>query len=212
MVTWGIWKYKNKLLFEYWPRQDSKIITNILLSIKDHNGAGEADKVEHILNPIYFDDKPIGFFDESVVDNRCGIGFFLKINTEHHYRAHFAGGQGNNMKAKIMGLWGLLSLENRLYIKEMMVARDSKVAIYWIIGNSILKLLYLENWKDQIRILKSSFDGINFIHGHRAYNTKADKLSKKELDFPMGRLLELLRQLRGGGESIVTVLKQFYIY
>jgi hypothetical protein len=99
MVTWGIWKYINKLFFENWPRQDSRIITNILLSIKEHNGAGEDDKVDHILNPLYFDDNPIGFFDGAVVDNRCGIGIFLKINTEHHYRAHFAGGQGNNMKA-----------------------------------------------------------------------------------------------------------------
>jgi hypothetical protein len=92
------------------------------------------------------------------------------------------------MKAEVLGLWGLLSLENRLSMKEMMVVGDSMVAIDWIIGNSKLNLLYLENSKDQIRNLKSSFDGINFIHVHRAYNTKADKLSKKALDCPMGRL------------------------
>jgi len=175
MVIWGIWKYINKLFFENWVRQDSRIVTNILVSIKEHNGAGKDDKFDHILNPIYFYDKPIGFFDGAVVDKRCGIRFFLKINSEHHFRAYFAGGQGNNMKDEILGLWGLLLLAIRLSIKEMMVVGDSKVTIDWIIGNSNLNLLYLNNWKDQIRNLKSSFDGINFIHVHTAYNIVENK-------------------------------------
>ena len=79
------------------------------------------------------------------------------------------------MKAEILGLWGLLFLANILSIKEMMVVGDSKVAIDSIIGNSKLNPLYLENWKDQIRNLKSSFDRINFIHVHTAYNIVENK-------------------------------------
>jgi hypothetical protein len=50
LVIWGIWKYMNKLLFENWHRQDSRIVTKILLSIKELNGACEVDKIDYILN------------------------------------------------------------------------------------------------------------------------------------------------------------------
>ena len=70
----------------------------------------------------------------------------------------------------------------------MMVVGDSKVVIDWINVNSNINLLYLNNWKEQIKSLKAKFDGINFIHVHRAFNTVADTLSKKSLDCPMGRL------------------------
>jgi ribonuclease HI len=133
-------------------------------------------------------DNPIGFFDGAVVDDCCGIGIFLKINSEHFYRAHFAGGQGNNMKAEILGLWGLLLFASRLSINKMMVDGDSKVAIDWINDKSNLNILYLNNWKEQIRSLKEKFDGINFIHVHRAFNIVVDTLSKKALNCPMGRL------------------------
>ena len=87
------------------------------------------EKVDYILNPIFFDEKPIGFFDEATVDNNCGLNIFLKINSNHFYRAHFAGGKGNNMKAKILGLWGLLHFVSSLSISKMMVVGDSKVVI-----------------------------------------------------------------------------------
>jgi hypothetical protein len=61
----------------------------------------------------------------------------------------------------------------------MMVVGDSKVAIDWINDNSNLNLLYLNNWKEQIRSLKANFDGINFIHVHRAFNTVADSSQRR---------------------------------
>jgi len=47
-------------------------------------------------------------------------------------------------------------------------------------------MLYLNNRKEQIRSLKEKFDGINFMHVHMEFNTAADTLSKKVLDYPMG--------------------------
>jgi hypothetical protein len=38
LVIWGIWKYRNKILFENWNRQESRIVTKIILSIKEHTG------------------------------------------------------------------------------------------------------------------------------------------------------------------------------
>jgi hypothetical protein len=132
LVIWGIWKYINKILFENWWRQDSRIVTKILLTIKEHKGSGEVDKFNYILNPVFFDENPIRLFDGATVDNNCGINIFLKINSDHFYRAHFAGGKGNNMKDEILGLWGLLHFAYRLSISKMMVVGDSKVAIDWI--------------------------------------------------------------------------------
>jgi ribonuclease HI len=142
--------------------------------------------MEYILNPVYFDDTPIGFFDGAVVGGLCGIGIFLKISSDHFFRVHFVGGEGNNMKAEIMGLWGLLHFTSSLSINKMMVAGDSKVAIDWINDKENLNLIYLNAWKDKIRRLKDSFDGIKYMHVHRKFNSEADSLSKKALDCSIG--------------------------
>jgi hypothetical protein len=99
MVSWRIWKYRNKILFENWQREDCRTITKILLDIKEHKGTKEVNKVDYILNPIYFDDKPIGFFDGATVNDICGAEIFIKLSFVHSYKEHFAGGKGNNMKA-----------------------------------------------------------------------------------------------------------------
>ena len=109
LVIWGIWKYKNKILFENWKREDSIIITlKIFLDIKEHKGAREEDKCDYILNPVFFDENPIGFFYGAAVEDKCGIDIYIKVNSYHSYRAHFVGGKGNNMKEEILGLWDLL--------------------------------------------------------------------------------------------------------
>jgi ribonuclease HI len=186
LVCWRIWKYRNKILFENWQREDLQIITKILLDIQEHKGSEEVIKVEYILSPIYFDDKPIGFFDGVVVNDYCGAGIYIKLNYDHSYKAHFAGGKGNNMKAEILGLWGLLFLAQRLTICRMMVVGDSKVTIDWINESTNLNLIYLHNWKEQIKSLKVGFEDIKFMHIHREFNTVADQLSKKAMDNPLG--------------------------
>jgi hypothetical protein len=62
------------------------------------------DKVDFILNPIFFYENPIGFFDGATVNENCGAGIFIKLSAHHSYKAHFAGGKGNNMKDEILGL------------------------------------------------------------------------------------------------------------
>ena len=144
------------------------------------------DKLDFIDNPIYFDDSPIGFFDGVVDGGICGIGLFLKLSNDHFYKAHFAGGEGSNMKAEILGLWGLLHFAASLSINRMMVVGDSKVAIDWIKGKANLNLLYLSAWKDKIWRLKDSFKGLKFMHVHRIFNSVADQLSKKALKCTIG--------------------------
>jgi hypothetical protein len=67
-----------------------------------------------------------------------------------------------------------------------MVVGDSKVNIDWINDCSNLNLIYLHNWKEQIRSLKERFEDIQCMHIHREFNTVADQLSKKALDNPLG--------------------------
>jgi len=89
----------------------------------------EEDKLDLLLNPTYFDDNPIGFFDGATAENKCGTWIYLKISFRHTVKAHFAGGTWNNIKAELMGLWGVLLLTTQLSIKSLMVVGDSKVTI-----------------------------------------------------------------------------------
>jgi hypothetical protein len=54
---------------------------------------------------------------------------FLKLSSSHSIKAHFVGGSGNNMKAELMGLWGILLITTQWSIKKLMVAGDSKATI-----------------------------------------------------------------------------------
>jgi hypothetical protein len=98
LVFWGIWKFRNKIMFENLNRFDPMINIKIILSFKEYSVKEDEDKLDLILNPIYFDDNPIGFFDGAAAENMCGIGIFLKLSYRHTVKAHFTGGTGNNMK------------------------------------------------------------------------------------------------------------------
>jgi hypothetical protein len=67
-----------------------------------------------------------------------------------------------------------------------MAASDSKVTINWINDCSNMNLIYVHSWKEKIKCLKVSFEGIHFMHIHREFNIVADQLSKKALDNPLG--------------------------
>ena len=84
------------------------------MAIKEHAGNNTGDRMDYILIPICFDNSTIVFFDGVVPGGICGVGLFLKLNTDHVYKAFFTGGEGNNIKAETLGLWGLLSFAKRL--------------------------------------------------------------------------------------------------
>jgi ribonuclease HI len=168
-------------LFENRTQNVPRLYQKILTSTQEHPHKEEADKTAILLNPVYFNNNPIGFFDGAASTDKCGIGIYLKITPGHNIQAHFVGGTGNNMKAELMGLWGLLHLATHFSFKKLMVAGDSKVTIDWISDKAKLDLIYLSHWKDKISNLKQGFETLNFMHIHRQFNKIVDSLSKKAL-------------------------------
>jgi hypothetical protein len=137
------------MLFENLNRLDPVITIKIIFYFKEYSVKEGEDKLDLILNPIYFDDNPIRVFDGSTADNICGIGIYLKLSTKHTVKTHFVRGIGNNMKAEIMGLWGIIFLSSYLSIKKLMVVGDSKVTIDWINDKSNLNIIYLGKTKSE---------------------------------------------------------------
>jgi len=188
MVIWCIWKYRNKILFENWQRQDSTIVKKIFLSIQEIQEDLKPNKLDYILNPVYFDDSSISYFDGAASGNKCGIGLYIKISNVHNFKAFFAGGEGNNMKEELLGLWGLLHLAKTLSLSRLMIAGDSKVTIDWIKGATSLNYIYLRPWQQKIKALQEQFESVKYIHVHRIYNHIADQLSKQVLNCSPGLL------------------------
>jgi ribonuclease HI len=181
LLMWEIWKFRNRILFDNLTKNVQGLYQKILTTLQEHLPKEEADKTDILLNPTYFNNNPIGFFDGAASTDICGIGIYLKITPGHNIQAHFAGGTGNNIKAELLGLWGLLYLATHFSIKNLMVAGDSKVTIDWISDKAKLEIIYLSHWKDMISNLKQGFETLNFMHIHRQFNKIADSLSKKAL-------------------------------
>jgi len=110
--------------------------------------------LDSILSPVYFDDSSIGFFDGASSGNRCRIGLFIKLRNAHNFKSFFAGGEGNNMKVELLGLWGLLHLATLLSLSRLMIVGDSKATIEWIKGVSRLNCIYLRPWQQKIKTLQ----------------------------------------------------------
>jgi ribonuclease HI len=118
----------------------------------------------------------------------CGVGIVLKMSSDHLFKIHLVVGTCSNIKAELLGLWGLLHFALRLHIHELMVVGDSKVILDWFDGKSHLNVLSLQTWKRKIKDLKLSFRWIQCFHVHRKFNSLADTLSKIALEKQIGWL------------------------
>jgi ribonuclease HI len=101
------------------------------MAIKEIPNTYEGEIFDFIMNPVYFGQKPLSFFDRVAASSSCGFGIVLKLSSDHFYNIHLAIRPGTNIKAEMLGLWGLLDFTLILHIHELMVVGDSKVILDW---------------------------------------------------------------------------------
>jgi ribonuclease HI len=125
------------------------------------------------MNPVYFRQRPIGFFDGATSNGLCGVGIVLKMRDSHFFKIHMAVGAGNNIRAELLALWGLLSFSISRQILELTVAGDSKVVLDWFTGKESLNVLSLQPWMFKTLDLKNNFRWLDCFHVHKQFNSEA---------------------------------------
>ena len=91
----------NKILFENTAKNDDGICLRI---VKEFPNTVEGENFDFILNPVYFGQKPLVFFDGVVVCGSCSVGIVLKLSSYQFYKIHLAIGRGTNIKEELFGL------------------------------------------------------------------------------------------------------------
>ena len=66
--------------------------------------------IKVLINPVFFGNSPIGFFDGAANENHSGVGVMIKVTSNHHYKAFMAGRRGSNNRVELIALWSLLFL------------------------------------------------------------------------------------------------------
>jgi hypothetical protein len=146
---------------------DVGLCSRIVLAIKEMPCDNRDENLDYLMNLVYFEERPIGFFDGVVAGGECGVGNVLKSSGFHFYRVHIILGTGTNIKAELLSLWGFLMFVKRCHIAELMVVGDSKVVLDWFDGKSQLNALNFHPWKKKIMDLKQNFSWLKCFHAHR---------------------------------------------
>jgi len=139
------------------------------------------DHLQVMINPLFFGNSPIGFFDGAETNEKGGIGVEIKMSSGHNFKAHLSTGPGTNIRVELIVLWGVLFLSKSLGLQSLFIAEDSKVVIDWFNDKSALNVLMLQPWKNKVKELGASFTQIQAFHIQRIFNKHADTLSKEGL-------------------------------
>jgi ribonuclease HI len=180
-TCWGIWTYRNNILFNNKALSLDLCVIKIIISFKEY----QKQPREKIVRTIY--DLPSseilvkGFFDGATQGGVCGVGFVLQENHSRFFRGWMGGGINANTKAEMLGLWALLTMDLKLDLECLQVFGDSQVIINWAMGKGKLRNIVHQHWGKIIRECVASFDSIEFMHIFRELNVEVDLMSKKAL-------------------------------
>ena len=72
---------------------------------------------------------PCGFFDEVAVDSFGGAGVHIAINSTYSIFVKLGCGLSTNTRAKLLALWSLLLVADKMGLPYMHVYGDSSVII-----------------------------------------------------------------------------------
>lgn len=177
-ITWGICLYMNSILFE-WHRKLLEIIgKKVLKAIEEYVIDPREVKINSLINPVFFGNYHVGFFDGAATEDQSGIGLVVKVSTSHCFKAHMTVRTSTNIREELLALSGLLFLSQHIGSQSLFIFGDSKVVVDWFNGDAGLNVVALQAWKCRIQTLRSIFSSIKAMHIHREFNSQADKLSK----------------------------------
>jgi hypothetical protein len=140
-TCWGIWCYRNSLLFNNKVHPLEILVNKIIFSFQEHQKQPREKYARTISDLPMTKILVKGFFDGAAQWGVCGAGFVLHVNQSSFFRGWMVGGVGTNTKVEMLGLWVLLSLALKLEMDCLQVYGDSQVVINWISGKGEIKAL-----------------------------------------------------------------------
>jgi ribonuclease HI len=189
LMCWYLWLERNKALFEGKLPTVTSVVHQTLSLLTKLPTAVNLQAIRQ--SPIFrLTGYTMAFFDgaSSADGSICGAGGSLKRTIGPDIRWFFNCGTGSNTKAELVGAWATFAMEKLLNIHHIQIFGDSKVVIEWLKQKYNLQAVNIEGWKRRTRDLATSFQRINYQHIYRESNEEADKLSKRALSAPKGRL------------------------
>lgn len=87
-VTWGLQLFRNSILFEGNRQSLVEVGKKVLSAIAEYVSISGNNKVKILINPVFFGNSPVGFFDGAANDGHCGVGVVLKTTSSHCYKGH----------------------------------------------------------------------------------------------------------------------------
>jgi len=149
-ILWGIWLFRNNIFFKNFRQNAEEISKKIILAMAAYKVDPGEKSFKGMINPMYFGNSPLGFFDGAANEKQSAIGVLIKISSTHHFKAFMAVGSGSNNRDGLIALRGLVFLCQKLEITEVYVVGDSKIIIDWFNGDSSLNVLHLQHWKEKV--------------------------------------------------------------
>ena len=135
----------------------------------------------------------------------CGAGGKIVLNPHTCIRWTLNGGQGYNIKPKLLGAWVSLILACRR-TDDLLLLGDSKITIDWLNGLANFQVAALECWKKRTKEATLQFRKLFFTHIYREENYEADTLSKKALHLPPGQICFTIWEDGNEGPAIKLIL------
>lgn len=168
LYHWTIWCNKNHKIFRGINGNPRGTVDNIIFlweSLRTEPTPTRDLSCRMRLVEIQY---PVGFFDGASQLSSCRCGVWLRISPTCHYKIHWSGGFGTNMRAEILALWGLLWIASQLCIDDLWVFGDSKVLVDYVNRGNKLDSVQHETWLVQhetwlVRIEKM----VTGVFGHR---------------------------------------------
>ena len=105
----------------------------------------------------------VGFFYGAQVNGHGGACFFLNLQKYLVFKLKRSIGEGNNTRAELLVLWGLLGFSHRKGLHVLHIVGDSKVVINWILGSSNLNVVHLSHLEVPHPRLKGLFSLYFFL-------------------------------------------------